>query len=68
MSDDQATSASFDMPVSNGNCECGLPTVVRQVQKESANKGRYFYTCPKNKEQQPCGFFQWADGQTSKVT
>jgi hypothetical protein len=49
------------------NCKCGLPSVLRQVTKESANQGRYFYTCPKNKNQGPCDYFLWADGEDSKV-
>lgn len=48
-------------------CKCGLSSVLRQVTKESANQGRYFYTCPKNKNQDPCDYFLWADGEDSKV-
>lgn len=30
------------------------------MKKESRNKGREFYTCPKPREQQ-CNFLEWAD-------
>lgn len=50
-----------------GPCKCGLSSVLRQVTKESANKGRYFYTCPKNQNQDPCDYFVFADGEPSKV-
>ena len=32
----------------------------RTVQKDGANKGRQFHTCPKPREEQ-CGYFLWAD-------
>lgn len=41
-------------------CRCNQPAITRTVQKDGANKGRQFHTCPKPREQQ-CGFFQWAD-------
>ena len=41
-------------------CNCGLQSVKRTVQKEGDNKGREFFTCSKNRDEQ-CGFFQWAD-------
>ena len=41
-------------------CQCGQRKVVRSVRKESANKGREFFSCPK--KLQPCtGSFQWCD-------
>ena len=41
-------------------CQCGQGKVVRSVRKESANKGREFFSCPK--KLQPCtGSFQWCD-------
>lgn len=39
------------------HCNCG-PAVQRTVVKESASKGRLFWTCP-NKP--GCGFFKWDD-------
>lgn len=43
-------------------CFCGLNSVLRQCTKgKPENTGRYFYTCPKNKDQDPCKFFSWAD-------
>ena len=44
------------------NCFCGLSSVLRQCQKgKPGNVGRFFYTCPKNKDQDPCKYFLWAD-------
>ena len=41
-------------------CQCGLVKVVRTVKKESGNKGKKFFTCPK--QLKPCiGSFQWCD-------
>lgn len=48
-------------------CPCGLYSSLKTVIKDNENKGRGFYTCSKNKDQNPCNFFQWADGQESKV-
>lgn len=42
-------------------CCIAIPDSLKQVQKEGANKGRFFYTCAKNKDMGPCKFFQWAD-------
>lgn len=43
-------------------CRCGVPTVLRVVQKKKENWGRYFWMChtsyaPGN---DGCSFFQWA--------
>jgi len=41
-------------------CQCGEMKKVGTVRKESGNKGRKFFTCPK--KLQPCtGSFQWCD-------
>jgi len=41
-------------------CQCGEVKKVGTVRKESGNKGRKFFTCPK--KLQPCtGSFQWCD-------
>jgi len=41
-------------------CQCGEAKKVGTVRKESGNKGRKFFTCPK--KLQPCtGSFQWCD-------
>ncbi|KAG9641980.1 hypothetical protein KCU64_g12332, partial [Aureobasidium melanogenum] len=40
------------------DCEPRLPAEHFQVKKESANKGRWFYTC-QNGEGRRCGFFMW---------
>ncbi|THX24488.1 hypothetical protein D6C77_07970 [Aureobasidium pullulans] len=42
------------------DCEPRLPAEHFQVKKESANKGRWFYTC-QNGEGRRCGFFLWDD-------
>ncbi len=41
-------------------CQCGTPAVLKRVLKESANKGRQFYVCPKG-QGMGCNFFKWAD-------
>ncbi|KAI0775801.1 DNA topoisomerase [Trametes elegans] len=43
-------------------CDCGVPAAERTVTKESANKGRRFWTCGQN---QTCQFFQWFDGPSN---
>ncbi|TBU45786.1 DNA topoisomerase [Dichomitus squalens] len=43
-------------------CDCGIPAAERTVTKESANKGRRFWTCGDN---QSCQFFQWFDGPSN---
>lgn len=48
-----------------GNCSPRLPASHFQVKKESANKGRWFYTCQEPKEQS-CGFFLWDDDAKSR--
>ncbi|RFU27037.1 hypothetical protein B7463_g9318, partial [Scytalidium lignicola] len=45
-------------------CDCGLPTILRAVQKKKENWGRYFWMCyagnsPDRKD--GCEFFQWAE-------
>ncbi|KAI4723182.1 hypothetical protein E4T48_00446 [Aureobasidium sp. EXF-10727] len=44
------------------DCDCNprLPAERFQVKKESANKGRWFYTC-QNGDGRKCGFFLWQD-------
>ncbi|KAI5209076.1 hypothetical protein E4T39_00951 [Aureobasidium subglaciale] len=44
------------------DCDCDprLPAEHFQVKKDSANKGRWFYTC-QNGEGRKCGFFLWDD-------
>ena len=39
-------------------CDCNIPAVQRQVKKECANKGRWFWCCPKS-QGQGCKFFQF---------
>jgi alkylated DNA repair dioxygenase AlkB len=44
-------------------CRCGIPTVLRCVQRRQETRGRYMWMCyagyiPGNKG---CSFFQWAD-------
>ena len=44
------------------SCECGLSAKLLTVIKESASKGRQFYTCRNTNGR--CRFFQWADEDT----
>jgi hypothetical protein len=41
-------------------CLCDLTAVQKTVQKEGANKGRQFWSCP-NHESARCKFFEWDD-------
>ncbi|KAF8971256.1 hypothetical protein BDZ97DRAFT_1788564 [Flammula alnicola] len=38
-------------------CECKIPAVQRTVIRETATKGKKFWTC----ETRSCGFFQWVE-------
>lgn len=44
-------------------CKCGIPTVLRVVQKKKENRGRYFWMCHTSyvPGKDGCAFFQWAD-------
>lgn len=43
-------------------CRCGQAAVQKKVIKESANKGRMFWRCPKQQgDETDCGFFEWCD-------
>lgn len=54
------------------HCQCGLTSKILTVRKDSPNKGRKFYTCPKP-QGKGCNFFMWygedtiADNPNSKV-
>lgn len=43
------------------SCRCEVPAVERTVMKESANKGKKFFTCSKG-QGEGCGFFEWSEG------
>ncbi|KAI1824189.1 GRF zinc finger domain-containing protein [Xylaria intraflava] len=44
-------------------CTCGLPAVLRTVQRKKDNYGRYFWACHRGNVpgKENCSFFQWAD-------
>ncbi|KAK8206495.1 hypothetical protein M8818_004328 [Zalaria obscura] len=44
-------------------CKCGVPTVLRCVQKKKENRGRYMWMCHAGYTpgQKGCTFFQWAE-------
>lgn len=45
-------------------CRCGERAIVKVCQRserDPANIGREFYTCPRMRDQGGCGFFQWVD-------
>jgi DNA topoisomerase III len=46
-------------------CNCGAPAAERTVTKESASKGRRFWTCGKDRT---CDFFEWFDGPSANST
>lgn len=44
-------------------CKCGVPTVLKTVQKQKANRGRYMWMCQVGAQPgagDGCGFFVWA--------
>jgi DNA topoisomerase-3 len=43
-------------------CRCDIPAAERTVTKETASKGRRFWTCGNNNT---CQFFEWMDGPSS---
>ena len=45
-------------------CGCQMPSIIRTVNKEGANKGRTFFTCSKPQGAQ-CGFFSFCDDSSS---
>jgi hypothetical protein len=44
-------------------CKCGVPTVLRVVQRKKENWGRYFWMCHAGNVpgKEGCTFFQWAE-------
>ncbi|KAJ3510270.1 hypothetical protein NLJ89_g4776 [Agrocybe chaxingu] len=55
-----ASSSSVNDP----QCSCGVAAVQRTVTKESATKGKQFWTCPKDRDSS-CGFFKWVEDTIS---
>eukprot|EP00947_MAST-08B_sp_MAST-8B-sp1_P003073 g3073.t1 len=41
-------------------CRHGIPTQMREVQKEGPNKGRFFFSCRYPQDKGSCNFFEWA--------
>ncbi|KKY38579.1 putative grf zinc finger domain-containing protein [Diaporthe ampelina] len=50
-------------PSQTPKCRCGVPTVLRVVQKKKENWGRYFWMCHAGNVpgKDGCTFFQWAE-------
>ena len=44
-------------------CRCGMPTILKCVQRKQETRGRYMWLCSAGfmPEKQSCSFFQWAD-------
>ncbi len=45
-------------------CKCGVPTVLKTVQKQKNNRGRYMWMCQVGGQPNGgdgCGFFEWAE-------
>ncbi|KAK8010691.1 GRF zinc finger [Apiospora arundinis] len=44
-------------------CKCGIPAVLKVVQKRKENWGKYFWMCHRGyvPEKENCSFFQWAE-------
>ena len=47
-------SAPGTLPV----CKCGRFAVEKRVRKEGRNKGRSFFCCGSDRDEQ-CGYFEW---------
>lgn len=54
---------SYLHPNLTPKCKCGVPTVLRVVQKRKENWGRYFWQCHTSyvPDKEGCSFFQWAE-------
>ncbi|RYP09365.1 hypothetical protein DL765_008485 [Monosporascus sp. GIB2] len=54
--------ASFH-PKYTARCKCGIPAILRVVQKKKENYGRYFWMCHGGNApgKENCTFFEWAD-------
>ena len=51
-------------PKNTPQCKCGVATVLKTVQKQKANRGRYMWTCQVGGQPgggEGCGFFVWAE-------
>ncbi|KDQ57416.1 hypothetical protein JAAARDRAFT_193749 [Jaapia argillacea MUCL 33604] len=58
------SSARQDPPSTNTvKCQCPCEAVQRTATKESANKGRKFWACRKDREDGGCSFFEWEESQ-----
>lgn len=44
-------------------CRCGIPCVLRCVQRKAENRGKYMWMCHANYSpgKEGCGFFEWAE-------
>ncbi|KAI2782008.1 hypothetical protein F4815DRAFT_67153 [Daldinia loculata] len=44
-------------------CKCGIPAILRVVQKKKENQGKYFWMCHGGNVpgKENCSFFQWGD-------
>lgn len=50
-------------PTYTPRCKCGLPTVLRCVQRKKENRGRYMWMCHANYApgKEGCRYFEWAE-------
>ena len=63
----RSPSCHFTPPPLNtspGNCEPRAHAVIREVRKNTPNKGRFFWTCARSK----CNFFLWRDQAALRET
>lgn len=42
-------------------CQCDTEAVLKTTEREGANKGRRYWTCP-NPPKDKCAYFDWEDG------
>ncbi|KAI1244016.1 hypothetical protein MGN70_013884 [Eutypa lata] len=50
-------------PKHTARCKCGIPAILRVVQKKKENHGKYFWMCHGGNVpgKQNCSFFEWAE-------
>lgn len=55
--------AKYLHPKFTPRCKCGVPTVLRCVQKSAVTRGRYMWMCHRNftPGESGCSFFVWAE-------
>lgn len=48
-------------PSKTPRCKCGIPAVLRCVQKQEQNRGRYIWQCHADQGSSSCNYLTWAE-------